>query len=127
MDLIEIRTAAGLYVGHRHRLSLDLPRLERAVCKIVRGLYYHEYREAAPPDRVTRTVMDPVDRQIAHPMVQHVLVNGRGRKVGEDVFDYRILRSADTPGIAFCAMLFLGRVLVLTWLMRSETAPPLGG
>jgi hypothetical protein len=44
----DLRTPAGLCLGTRWGFDVDLSRLDRAITRVVRGLYYHERHDPLP-------------------------------------------------------------------------------
>jgi hypothetical protein len=101
---LQLRSAAGLYLGNRGGLNVDLERLGRTAARIVRGLYYHEFAEVLPlsyqataffPEGFAHLPTWDVDR-IRHEVVEPTLRNNR-RAVGRGVLHYWVARASDNP------------------------------
>ena len=50
MRRTEVRTPAGLYLGEQTVTQMKAAPYKRTLVKITRGLYFHHYGEALPPD-----------------------------------------------------------------------------
>jgi hypothetical protein len=123
---VPIYTPAGIYLGDAPAFRADIGRMGTVLSKVARGLYYAEYGERMPADRVVHSMVDPNGGLTQHPVLQHVLRDGRGRSIGGDTFEYRMQRASDVPGTGLCIMLFWRRILVFSWLIRPETLAELG-
>lgn len=113
-------TNAGVSAGQGYVLKVDAPRLERIFEKIVRGLYWEHYRERLPTDRATFSKLDDSLELIRLPLMNEILRQGVGRVVGDQTFEYRIVRMTDGSQTAQVAMVFFGAVTVLTGCLRTS-------
>lgn len=50
LESVEVRSASGLYLGAGKRFTLDVPRVNRVLTKIVKGLFFHELGRRLPGD-----------------------------------------------------------------------------
>lgn len=127
VEMVDVMSPGGIFLGRARRLTIDVPRFERVVCKIVRGLFFYQLGQVVPDDRFTRTTLDPDEDLLSHPIVEEARKQGTGRRVANDAFEYSVVPASDSPGVGAAFMLFWQRLLLLSWLMRPEPAPPLEG
>jgi len=107
----------GVYLGHAPQFTIDLARFDRVVEKITRGLYFAEFNERVPAERESEVFVNPSDDLFGDPALRQVFESGQGRVVG-DVFQYRIARAAEPPGVALCVMLLFGSIAMVCSLLR---------
>jgi hypothetical protein len=59
---VELRTSAGLHIGHGAVFEPEISRIEAVAIRIVRGLYYHKYQRRIPEAHHYRSfILDLVD------------------------------------------------------------------
>ena len=105
-----IRTPVGIYLGKRMALDIDYDRLYRVVSKIVRGLYYYEYKEALGKDvEITCQWLNTHSTQAtAH---KHIEILPFAQKSFPGVFSYRFSRVVEKPQRSEWAILFFNHTV----------------
>lgn len=104
-ELVDVHTEGGLYLGHTRRYPVEVARMNRVIEKIVRGLYYHEYRRRVPVEFGVVPMMTPSATLAKSPAFQVALM-APSRFRGGDVFEYKIAEVTDCPGAAIVLMAF---------------------
>jgi hypothetical protein len=89
-------TPAGLYLGRRMTISVDHPRLERVVEKIVRGLYYYEYGDLMPANVKVMTLFLNTDVMLRAAQ-QHFRELTAGKRMWSGIFEYCHNRVRESP------------------------------
>lgn len=119
VERFEIHNSAG--IGGRVRLEVD--RVNRVIEKIVRGLFFHEFRRRLP-DTVTLyvEVKPELDRLRSKPM-QALLtaLMQRPKRLG-DVFSWCVAIDSERPDFTLWAMAFYDSVLAIA--VTGQTNPP---
>ena len=119
MGSAPIPSASGEYLGHAPTFSIDRDQFDKVVDKITRGLYFHVYGRRVPPERTSEVILSPSRETFGQEAVQIVLAAGASGKIGQ-VFEYRIGRPQEPPGVAMAVMLFFGTIAVISSLLRPE-------
>lgn len=94
---VDAFTDGGIYLGPRIGFRRDYARVEAAIKKIIRGLFFHEYgRRLRCSDEVLlldaerlRRVMPHDDFEVWRYQVRGLLVGGRERSIGDKTLLYR--------------------------------------
>ncbi len=93
---LQIVTPAGLLLGHRFALRRDAARFERVINKIVKGLYFFEYKEALAQKVTVESILLNVEQEtIVMDQFSHQLRLGSRSWPG--IFEYCFNRVADQP------------------------------
>lgn len=105
MKRVAITTPCGIYYREGFALDIDYKRLENVVIKIVRGLYYHEYREALIKDIavVCQWLNTPSFIEGARPHVENLPF---AKTQWPGIFEYRFGRSETAPENSLWLMQF---------------------
>jgi hypothetical protein len=114
---LEMRTAGGIYLGVLDALIADAVRINNVVRKIVRGLYYHHYKEPLGPADWT---IDQVRADRPLPPAAVALVRGMPQAIDVGHVRYRFARAPDEPGAVAGAVRFFGRVFFVLIGVPSE-------
>jgi hypothetical protein len=102
---VELRTLAGLYLGEARAFDPKMDRVNRALSKVVRGLYFRETGARVPEDHDVVARLEPGPEVQALPMIQ-ALLQRRPRVVVPDGFEYGFGRYVDAPTWAVVLMRF---------------------
>jgi hypothetical protein len=126
-------TAGGLYVGQAHAFTVDWARIDKVMSRIVRGLYFNEFKRRLPicyPVAVhdvgglsKHTAPDVLEGLLK--MSLTVISGGRGAQMG-DSFHYRFLPTREDPNSTFWAMAFFKRIIFVCWTAPASV-PSAGG
>jgi hypothetical protein len=113
----EIRTSAGLYLGHAATYPADLVRLGAVVRRTLLGLYYIESKERLPDSHVAEVYDIEALPRLApeHEALLERLVNaalsGKVRRIGGSVFAYAMVRLLESPTFTVWVFRFYRRVI----------------
>ena len=105
-----VRTPAGIYLGRRMALDIDYDRLYRVVAKIVRGLYYYEFKEPLGKD-VEITCQWLNTRSTQALAKNHIEILPFAKTSFQGVFSYRFSRVSEKPQCSEWAMLFFNHTV----------------
>jgi len=113
---IELTTLAGIYLGRRLAIKPDKIRSERVVNKIVRGLYYHEFKEPLSPsvEIVSHFLQRPSEISYVEKFAPMLLF---GSRKWPGVFEYRFNRVVDQPKGSMWVIRFFGKIVF--WAVSS--------
>ncbi|MFQ5752275.1 MAG: hypothetical protein ACE5HI_09785, partial [bacterium] len=105
MQEVNMVTPQGIYFGKRMALEIDYSRLESVVKKIVKGLYYHEYKTVLSEDISVECqwLNAKSFMENARPFIEK-LPFSESKYPG--VFEYRFARIEDEPTKSAWALLF---------------------
>lgn len=104
---VELRTPEGLWVGTAPTFKPDWQRLERTTERIIRGLYYREYKVPVP---LGHTVKGRPDMEVeGRDDFVAILASATKRNVWPGVFSYAFIAAAGGAGTVW-ALLFFGSV-----------------
>lgn len=95
--LVELRTEAGIYLGHAPARNLDRSRLLKSAEKCVRGLYFYQFQQRVPDDSEV-TVYYYAD--LEPESVKELLLQCARcapQNIGNGAFVYRFARVPDDP------------------------------
>jgi hypothetical protein len=129
MREVEVRTAAGLYLGHVMTYHADLRRLDAVMRRTLLGLYYHETRERLPATHHALAYsIDGLsgvgaDAQGALERLVQFAMTGWRRVVARDVFAYVFQGIPGAPHCSVWVMLVYKRVLFLGFTLRRDDLP----
>jgi len=118
---VRMVTAGGLHLGYGHTFEVDLDRFDRVVEKVARGLWFAEFQEQLPQDRIASVLLNPPREGQAGELIEAVFQNGSGKDIGPGIFEYRIAKVPDVPGVGACGMIFFEATLVMCSLLRPES------
>lgn len=105
LNQADVHTPAGIYLGRRMTLEIDYDRLYRVISKIVRGLYFYEFKEALGSNvEITCQWLNTPTTQRTAQKCFETLPFGKTSFPG--VFSYRFGRVAEHPQRSEWAMLF---------------------
>ena len=126
-------TPAGLYVGDKLASNVDLVRLNRVPERIVRGLYYHHFKNYLPLDYIVESIEESglANQQAIEATQEMVRLVGSvsPRKIGDTVFSYRYVETHEDPYASLWLLVFYGVHFLVTtvppeWLdTRSRPQP----
>jgi hypothetical protein len=125
---VELRTPAGLYVGQAGTYTVDIPRVDRVVQRIMTGLLYGDARRPLPPGYSPKayllTNISQAADDVLRLIVVTVLQEATPRFIGARTVGYRILPASDDVNASACLVTFYERVtwLGLTVSRRKEKA-----
>jgi hypothetical protein len=116
-----VTSPGGVYLGHAPMFSMDAHRMNHVLEKVVRGLYYHEFRRRVPEGLGVAADIEPARRLLRAPAVQAML-DAPSRRRGVTVFEYKIQAPVvDKPELAVFFMTFFGRVLAIGAVVTHAT------
>jgi hypothetical protein len=128
---MELRTPAGLYLGHAGAYTVDTRRVDRVVQRIVMGLLYGEAGRPLPSSYATTayglTKIRAAADNVLGLIIGTVLQEAPLRFIGPRTVGYRILHASDDTNASACLVTFYERV---TWLGLTATRnqlPPRAG
>ena len=127
---VELRTQAGLFVGHHLAHMVDAKRVSRVVTKIVRGLYYIESNTIMPRShQVTYIVpehLEGIPREQRPQAIKYVnAFQGRPFKRGGPgrVFRYSYIAEHQVAGVAsLWFLIFFERTSFLAMALPRKAA-----
>jgi hypothetical protein len=123
---VQLRTEAGLYLGPAGVYTVDTPRVDRVVRRIVTGLLYGETGKPLPAGYETKayllTQIDASANDALAFVVATVLQTATLKFIGPRTVGYRVLHATDLADASACLVTFYERV---TWLgLAAPTRPP---
>jgi hypothetical protein len=90
---ISLKTPGGIYVGEKLAISIDLERKNIVLRKIVRGLFWVEYKERLPEEvQIDIWGIAEKDERIH----EWISVTQQAKTFWENIFEYRHVRSPDS-------------------------------
>ncbi len=92
--LRDLERLAAPVAGVAGRFPLEVPRANRVLRRIVRGLYRHEFEVELPPDHPMAISIEPPAESMRMELFQFVALQ-QERVYGDRVFSYRVSRSRD--------------------------------
>ncbi len=118
LTTVNAYTRSGIYFGAMPALRVDRARLTRIVEKVIRGLFFEEYKKRLPNShKVVSLFVNPMRREVPRDEfemwrhhVRELLVGGREREVGRRVLVYRCNRSPDHVFWTVWALTFYGNL-----------------
>ena len=125
---IEVKTPAGIYLGKREGFNVDLNRVNSVTNRIATGLFYREFRTRLPDDYCAVSMSDdeynrqPNDLKEMIGRMVSVVLSGRTRTVGEDVFSYQFTTASDQPLCSIWVMTFYGKLTFMTLTLPRKNA-----
>ena len=116
ISTVDAYTRGGLYMGRFRGFRYDYPRIERAMQKIIRGLYREEYGKCLPRTHAVSVFFaNSMQRAMSKDEfegwrngIREMLVGGRERNVGKGVLIYRCNRDANQIFRSLWALTFYG-------------------
>ena len=125
----EVYTEGGIYLGQVGTYNVEHHRLDRVVCRIIRGLFYHHSGYPVPRDyhvfSYCHTGVLPSDRPVAKKYVdfaQVVVQSGEEGAVNPDIFKYWFVRTAEDPATTGWLLSFFRSLFFLGGTRRPELA-----
>lgn len=117
LQKVNLFTPMGLFAGRAMTIEHDERRSSRVLNKIVRGLYYHEYKEALPP-----TVSITCKLLKRGPLIAEVDKYASQLQFGSrqwpDLFEYRFNRVAERPQGSMWLIRFFGNIVF--WVITID-------
>ncbi|TAK07952.1 MAG: hypothetical protein EPO39_05505 [Candidatus Manganitrophaceae bacterium] len=101
---VDLVTQGGIYIGRRWEISPDAKRIENVLWKIVRGLFWVEYKERLPEDIPTEII--PIHSK-RDPRISEAIPRTRqSAAFWEGIFECRYIRSHMNTYESFWLMAF---------------------
>jgi len=116
---VDLFTPSGIALGRRMAIRHDEIRSEKVINKIVRGLYYYEYRKPLPASVEITNHLLQQPSEIAE-MEKFAPMLLFGSRKWPSVFEYRFNRVAEQPEGSMWIMRFYGKVVF--WAISSKNA-----
>jgi hypothetical protein len=103
----DLTTPAGIFLGRGMTINIDEKRFENVVNKILKGLYYFEYKETLSNDTIIRTLfLNDDDRfNAAKANIKDLKT---GSKSWEGIFEYKFNRLANSSSCSIWLFRFWG-------------------
>jgi len=114
---VEGHSPGGIYMGTGPGLEFDTDRVNRVLEKIVRGLFFHRFQRALPPDARVVVEMKPEPEHLRSPLVAAALA--QSPSFLGDVFMHRVYTLPENPNCTSWALGFYDAVLAI-----AMTGPP---
>lgn len=128
---VALQSPAGLHLGTAGAYDVDLARLDRVVCRIVRGLFYHERRSRFPIDGTVRSWADDglidLDHQVRARLQRNVIeptLATPPRVIGNDVLRYWLAYDEAHEYTGAWVLRFYGKVNFLAVTLPAGSVPP---
>jgi len=90
---IDVRTSRGIYLGKHLATQIDQRRIDNVIRKIVRGLFWEEYKDRIPNESGIEIMRIPKTGKKIEEMIR---ITRQGTKSWENIFEYRHGRVEDT-------------------------------
>jgi hypothetical protein len=120
----QVHSPAGLYLGDAPIYELDVPRLQRVASRIIRGLYYHHWREPVPESYEVVAYSAELVRRLPKetrdglaPLL--AFVDGEPARSVGDVLRYRLRTFPEGAG-CIALLVFYGAVSYLGFVSDRE-------
>ena len=113
---VAIRSPASLYLGHGYAHDVDLPRINRVIAKIVRGIYYREFHKPVPAAMEVAGYIDPPMDALDPPTIK-ALLNRTPTTIGGTAFQYWHGTVDDRPDLAVFLLRFYQGHFALGFVM----------
>jgi hypothetical protein len=110
----DVFTHGGLYVGTATVHEPDLRRINRVLCKIIRGLFVHEFKKRAPGAGKVAAELKPGPQVTQHPWFQRLLQEPT-RTRGGTVFQYKCLAPVADTDRTIWVLAFYDCILAAGW------------
>lgn len=117
LQQVELVTPGGIYLGRRFVIKHNDAHSERVINKIVRGLYYYEYKEPLPPSvKISSHFLKrPSEISEVEKFVPMLLF---GSRKWPGIFEYRYNRIANQTEGSMWVMRFFGKVVF--WAISAD-------
>jgi hypothetical protein len=136
--MVDTFTRSGIYVGKMAAHRIDHERLRRIMERIIRGLFFAEYRKRLPRSHVVTSVfVNPLHRHVRRDEfevwrhhVRELLGGGREKEVGRRALVYRCNRHPMHTFWSVWALTFFGNLHFIAFTttpsqLQRAIAPPL--
>ena len=115
---VEVFSPGGVYLGDAMGYEVDLPRINRVLSRIVRGIYFRERDIPVPQNALAQCFVEPPPWVFHRDTIEALLALRRCR-VANGAFEYWFSSADDRPDSAVILMRFFGGVLALGFVMDS--------
>jgi hypothetical protein len=129
LQLRSVRTPAGLYLGKKWSVDVDLTRLGRVISRVVRGLYFHEHGAPLPVSAdVSAFCEDGLSDLPPNAMAQvrdsivRPLYSVKPTTIGNATFEYRHISCREPAHASAWLLQFYADVRFLCITVPSPTA-----
>ncbi len=95
LTIAELFTSSGLFVGTRPGIKVDSDRIEKVLVRILRGLFYHEFRVPVPVDHKASATFDQYGERVLP-----ILNKARfppARQAADGMFRWTYIKVSDQP------------------------------
>lgn len=120
---VETVTPAGIRLGKQPAFRIQQERLERALCRYVRGLHRYEYGELVPADTPMKMVVNPEAVHLHFDEFQEGFRGASTTTIQEGVFWYARIRPSSRPSSSYWLLVFFNAFPLIAAL-RPETPFP---
>lgn len=117
IQICNLRTAGGLFVGRMARIPFDSKRICRVVQRIALGLQWYHYQERPHPDSEIEVFIKPDLSQASELLTAMILCN-----IGDTAFRYRHGRPHDARDCSVWGMQFYERAHFLVTIVGPLSA-----
>ena len=126
---LEVRTAAGLYIGHAAAYEANLLRSNAVMRRTLLGLYYHETGTRLPDSHCALAYSvaglsgsDPTVNALLQRLVKFG-TSGKVRVIGQGVFIYAWQAFPDEPHVTVWLFLIYSQVVYMGFTIKREDHP----
>lgn len=119
---VDAITAAGIHLGAVPAFRVDTERMQRAVSRYVKGLYWYEHKLRLPPEFEVIVRANPEGIASLQPEIEQVLRNGKHRVVKDRVFWYAWVSPVDNPNASLWLIVLFNEFAILA-LVRPVSRP----
>lgn len=117
----KLLTPFGIYLGHRMSIDVDEKRFENVVNKIVKGLYFFEYKESLPTNTVLITLFLNNEEERLEAAEKAVKELKTGARNWDGNFEYKFNRLAECPSCSIWLFRFWGYAYFWSVTYDKET------
>jgi hypothetical protein len=117
---IDIVTPAGIFIGKSGMYEVDVKRLIKTVNRIIKGIFYFEFRKALPIEyNVHSYLLEQLkfDNEVVKLIA--MVKNGFSQTIGKNVFSYWIRKTDEDPNCTISLLVFYKKVTFLSFTVKS--------
>jgi hypothetical protein len=114
------QTEGGVYLGRKPMLRLDVPRVNRVLDKIVRGLYFCESHRVVSSDMVVTVEILPPP-ELREDLAFQITLEAETKWRGNKVFRWKRAFAQDNPRAGMWLMSFYRRTLAQATITAAPT------
>ncbi len=113
---VDVHSPAGIYLGTRGMYDVDIERLNKVICRIVAGIFYHHHSRRVPDTfTISSFYMDVLDLYATDSYrlftdIVQALIQRQPNVIGRDVFAYWYQHLDDNVTSSAWLLRFYGKV-----------------